>query len=224
MLRRTEGNEDGKKFSRSKYELPWRLRNESLAQDPMKVAAHIAPNAINAAGERPLKPELALYGKRRWNVPVALNQSVHVGAKRTTPPAGPAGGAPRHSRGQIPESPNKSDRKAFSRTVCATIGVPSGCALLRISQNVYPCMGLTAARTSAPTKRIACHAPDTITGQDGHRQNAGAEDARSGQRRADVPPRSTPLSSGKRRGCGRATDSDANRPEATCRRCGTRFE
>ena len=119
---------------------------------------------------------------------MALNQSVHVGAKRTTPLAGPAGGAPRHSRGQIPESPNKSDRKAFSRTVCATIGVPSGCALLRISQNVYPCMGLTAARTSSPTKRIACHAPDTITGQDGHRQNAGVEDAGSGQRRADVPP------------------------------------
>ena len=160
----------------------------------------------------------------RWNVPVALNQSVHVGEKGTTLPAGPAGGAPRQSRGPVSESPNKADRKAFSRTVCATIGVPSGCELFRIFQNAYPCMGLTAARASSATKRIACRAPDAITGQDSHRQNAGAEDARSGQRRADVPPRSAPLSSGKRRECGRATDSDANRPEATCRRCGTRFE
>jgi hypothetical protein len=72
MLRRTEGNEDGKKFSRSKYELPWRLRNESLAQDPMKVAAHIAPNAINAAGERPLKPNWHSMangdGMSRWHL------------------------------------------------------------------------------------------------------------------------------------------------------------
>ena len=56
MLRRTEGNEDGKKFSRSIYELRWRLRNDSLAQDLMKVAPSIAPDAISAAGERLLMP------------------------------------------------------------------------------------------------------------------------------------------------------------------------
>ena len=56
MLRRTEGNEDGKKFSRSIYELRWRLRNDSLAQDPMKVAPSIAPDAISAAGERLVMP------------------------------------------------------------------------------------------------------------------------------------------------------------------------
>ena len=224
MLRRTEGNEDGKNFSRSIYELRWRSRNDSLAVDSMKVASHIAPNAISAAGERPLEPDwhsmAKCDGMSQWHLTSRCTSEKKGQRCPQDRQEGRRGNHESRSRNRR----TKADRKALRRTVCATIGVPSGCELFRIFQNAYPCMGLTAARASSATKRIACRAPDAITGQDSHRQNAGAEDARSGQRRADVPPRSAPLSLGKRRECGRATDSDANRPEATCRRCGTRFE
>ena len=223
MLRRTEGNEDGKKFSRSKYELPWRLRNESLAQDPMKVAAHIAPNAINAAGERPLKPNWHSMangdGMSRWHLTSRCTSEKNGRHRSQDQQEGRRDIQEGRSRNRRTSPTGRHSRERYAPPSACRADARS-CEIPRSRTR----MGLTAARASSATKRIACHAPDTITGQDSHRQNAGAEDARSGQRRADVPPRSAPLSSGKRRECGRATDSDANRPEATCRRCGTRFE
>ena len=53
MLRKTQSRMGGMKFSQSKNELRWKLRNDSLVLDLMKIKSRTMLNAIAAAGKRP---------------------------------------------------------------------------------------------------------------------------------------------------------------------------
>ena len=223
MLRRTEGNEDGKNFSRSIYELRWRSRNDSLAVDSMKVASHIAANAISAAGERPLEPDWRSMangdGMSRWHL---TSRCTSEKKERHCPQDRQEGGRD-----------NQKGRSRNRRTIRPEGTPANGMRHHRRAERMRALAAIPERVPAYGADRCTHVVPDEAyclprTRRDRRARGASSRCRSRGRRRRSAQggraSRSAPLSLGKRRECGRATDSDANRPEATCRRCGTRFE